>query len=329
MTVPPRVMTALRWAFLVGAVAFAWWGLRGQWADVVAAIGRVSPLAGVGAGVLVVGGLVATGVVWRRLLAGYGYQVPAREASAVFFIGQLGKYIPGSVWSLGAQAQMARRYSVPARTTIAVGLVFLWANVVTAASVGLAAAAFTERPNTLRWLAGIGALSVLAAMTPPVLGGLGRRLAGVPLVLVLRSCTALTLLLLAVWACYGVGTWLLAAGAWGGGAAAVSTSTALLVATGAFAVSYVVGVVLVIAPAGLGAREATLTLLLAPAIGLPAATATALLTRVVHTVADFAIAAVAALSARRRTTAPSRSRAATSPQSPEASSAASERCPGG
>ena len=32
------------------------------------------------------------------LLAGFGSRPPLRGASQVFFVGQLGKYLPGSVW---------------------------------------------------------------------------------------------------------------------------------------------------------------------------------------------------------------------------------------
>jgi uncharacterized membrane protein YbhN (UPF0104 family) len=69
--------------------------------------------------------------------------------------------------------------------------------------------------------------------------------------------------------------------------------------TGAVAAAYLVGVLVVIAPAGVGAREATLGLLLAPTLGVPAAAAVALLSRLVHTVGDLALAGVAWWLARR------------------------------
>jgi uncharacterized membrane protein YbhN (UPF0104 family) len=68
--------------------------------------------------------------------------------------------------------------------------------------------------------------------------------------------------------------------------------------TAAFATAHMVGVLVVLAPAGAGARELTLIAVLAPFVGVPSATAAALLTRVVHTVADFAVAGIAWLAAR-------------------------------
>ena len=57
--------------------------------------------------------------------------------------------------------------------------------------------------------------------------------------------------------------------------------------------------VVVFAPAGLGAREAVFVLLLAPIVGVAEATALALLARVVHTGADALMAAGWWLAARR------------------------------
>ena len=60
---------------------------------------------------------------------------------------------------------------------------------------------------------------------------------------------------------------------------------------GAFALAYAVGVVIVFAPAGVGAREALFVVLVSPLTSVAAATALALLARVVHTAADGLMAA--------------------------------------
>jgi uncharacterized membrane protein YbhN (UPF0104 family) len=69
---------------------------------------------------------------------------------------------------------------------------------------------------------------------------------------------------------------------------------------GAFAAAYAVGVVVILAPAGLGAREGVFVLLAEPVVGIPAAAALALLARLVHTVADLLLAAGSWLAASRR-----------------------------
>ena len=133
-----RRLPALRAAFLVAVLAFAWFGLRGRFDEVGSALRATSGLGVVGALTLVLVGLLATGVLWRRLMAALGAPLPLRDGLATFFVGQLGKYIPGSVWSIGAQAQMAGRQSVPPRATVAAGLLFLGYHVATAVVVGTA-----------------------------------------------------------------------------------------------------------------------------------------------------------------------------------------------
>ena len=76
------------------------------------------------------------------------------------------------------------------------------------------------------------------------------------------------------------------------------------VAAGAFTTAYAVGVLVVVAPAGVGAREVTLVALLAPVTGVTTATALALLTRALHTGGDLLLALGAwavARATRRRT----------------------------
>ena len=52
-------------------------------------------------------------MTWRALLADLGSPLPLRAAAKVFFVGQLGKYIPGSVWPVLAQMEMGRDLGVP------------------------------------------------------------------------------------------------------------------------------------------------------------------------------------------------------------------------
>ena len=84
------------------------------------------------------------------------------------------------------------------------------------------------------------------------------------------------------WLCYSVALVLLSPGLPWHDVAALG---------GAFALAYAVGVVVVLAPAGVGAREALFVLLLTPVTSVAAATALALLARVVHTAADGVMAA--------------------------------------
>jgi uncharacterized membrane protein YbhN (UPF0104 family) len=98
---------------------------------------------------------------------------------------------------------------------------------------------------------------------------------------------------LAVWACFGLHAWVLALGLGAGGAMLP------LEATAAFAFAWCVGFLVVFAPAGAGAREAALVLLLTPTMSTAAATVLALTSRLVVTVADL-LGGLVALAAERR-----------------------------
>jgi len=283
-----RWLVVARIAFLVAAIGFGWLWLRDDWDDVVAAMQSVNVGSLAWALLAVLAGLLLTGLVWGRCLRRFGHDVPAAAAMSVFFVGQLGKYIPGSVWSLGAQAQMATRYGVPPRTTVAAGLVFLGWNVATAlfvTSAGVLVRSIDEFPW---WTGLIGVVAALALMTPRVVNAAGSWAAGGGrrLALTAADCVLLGFLLLCTWYLYGVA---LHAVSPDHNPYEYSSSTAAV----AFTAAYAVGVLVVLAPAGLGAREAVLTLLLTPFLGVAGAAAAALLTRVVHTVADFFMAGAA------------------------------------
>ncbi len=95
-----------------------------------------------------------------------------------------------------------------------------------------------------------------------------------------------------VWSLYGASLLVLVPG---------PESPGFVAVVGAFALAHAVGVLVVIAPAGVGAREAVLVALLSPSLGVPGAAAVALLSRVAHAAADFLVAGAAAAWARGRT----------------------------
>jgi uncharacterized membrane protein YbhN (UPF0104 family) len=278
-----RYLPALRATFLVAVLVFAWLGLHDRIDEIGSAL-RATSFLGVALALLsVLAGLLATGLLWLRLMAALGADLAFREGLSTFFVGQLGKYIPGSVWSIGAQAHMAGRRSVPPRTTVAAGLLFLGYHVTTAVMVGAATLLLGGLASPWPpWFSVLLLVGSAVGLLPAVVRRLGRRIAG-------RSAsigvgdTAVALALMAMaWAAYSTGLVLLSPG---------SPWRDVVALGGAFALAYAVGVVIVLAPAGLGAREALFVLLLTPLLGVAGAAALALLARLVHTVADGVMAA--------------------------------------
>lgn len=282
-----------RLAFLCLAVFFAWWALRGRWGEIGEAL-RATPVGGLVVALLLTGtGLWATALVWHRLVRAYGHRLPVVDAMAIFFVGQLGKYIPGSVWSIGVQADLARRHHVPVRTTVGASLVFLGFHVVTAVVVGAVATLLGGIDVAMpAWLVAIVGGAAVLALAPAVVNPLGTRVGGqgASLDLGVRDTASVVGLMACAWVCYTAALIALVP--------APDVHTVWAVA-GAFAVAYALGVLVFLAPAGLGAREGVFVVLLTPAVGIAVATSVALLSRLLHTVADFAWAAVAHRAAQR------------------------------
>ncbi|WP_165759467.1 lysylphosphatidylglycerol synthase domain-containing protein [Mycobacterium decipiens] len=275
-----RWMNLARVAFLVAVALGGWWGFRGREDELWAELRNTSVAQLATALALTLVGLFITAVIWRTIMAGLGAELGLRDALSIFFVGQLGKYVPGSVWTVGAQAYLARRCDIPARVTAGAGLIFLGYNVATAVLVGgLACMAQAVDAPWPRAATVAGVVATLLALTPPVVRWLGKRLAGRTMRLGWTQSALLIGLMGCVWGLYALALLKLA-----------SSARHFWLLAGAFAISYAIGVVVVFAPAGLGAREAMFIVLTAPVIGAAPAAALALLARAVHTAADVSLA---------------------------------------
>jgi uncharacterized membrane protein YbhN (UPF0104 family) len=281
-------LVAARVVFLLLCGFFAWRIFDGRWSELGPALERMSYWVGVSA-LLTVVGLLVTSWLWTRILASYGHPLPWSRAASVFFTGQVGKYLPGSVWSIGAQARLIRNMGAPAPSIVGTGLVFLTLHVASGVWLGgLALVLSGSSPVPGAVAAGLAAVGAVF-FHPRILGWLSRLLSG------LRAESLTTwsdsarygLAMTATWGAYTAGLLVLMRDhSW--------SHFWMLVA--AVTLSYAAGVAVVVAPAGLGAREAVFVALMAPALGLTQATALALMARLVHTVADFLLAIMGARS---------------------------------
>src|SRR5947207_12155933 len=102
------VRKVARVGFVVLAVALGGWAVYVQRGAVATGLHRVGVLTVLAALLTVVVGLIASLQTWRSLLASLGSPLPLAAAGRIFFIGQLGKYIPGSVWPVVMQTELAK-----------------------------------------------------------------------------------------------------------------------------------------------------------------------------------------------------------------------------
>jgi glycosyltransferase 2 family protein len=294
-----------RIGFIAVAVGLAVWALWSRWPEVVRAGGRLDPGHLAAAALAAVANVVLTGLAWRALLADLGARLPVGLAARVFFVGQIGKYVPGSLWPMIVQAELAKRH-VARRSTAAATLVLILLSGTTALLVVLIALPFAPDGggSGLRWAA-LLVLPAAAILHPAVLGRLldrGLRLLGRdPLArwTSLRGTASATGWALAAWLFAGLQVWLLSVPL-----GAPATWRTLALAVGGYALAWAVGLVVVVAPAGAGAREVALVAVLSAVLDRGAVVVVVLLSRVLFTGADLALAALGFAAGRRDVSTP-------------------------
>jgi hypothetical protein len=291
--------TALRVVFVLAAVGLGAYAVDNEWSQVHAGLADLGVGAVAAALAVALLALVVTMQVWRSLLTSSGSRVPFLPAARIFFVGQVGKYLPGAVWPVLAQMELGQAQRIPRRRSATVAvltmLVSLVAGLLTTAAVAPAGAVKAE----YRW-AFLMVPVLLVALHPRVLNPAIDRLLRLarrpPLEVLLsgRAITKATLWAVLSWLLYGLHIYLLAArlGAPGG-------RTALL-AIGGFAFAWCVGFLVVFAPAGAGVREVILVAALSPVLSVGKATAVALASRLLTTVGDLLSAGIAAWFGRTR-----------------------------
>lgn len=274
---------------LVVALALA---LRSRWVEVSHEIATLDPWRlGMASAFALLGVGLSSGI-WHAMLRGIGEGLPLPVSLRIFFVGQVGKYVPGAVWPAVTQATLARDHGVAPRATIAAVTLFTWVHLITGTALGIVAVTLAGDlpPVTL-----VAAPALLTLLTPGLLRwSLQRALRLVRRDPLRRLPDGRHLLAACGWAAV---MWLSYGAHLQALTAAVDEPVGLIHAAGVFALSWAVGFVLLIAPAGIGPREAAMVALLP--LSAAAGLLVALLSRLVLTVADAVWAAVTVLDVTR------------------------------
>ena len=286
-----KILTALRVGIAVITLAAVVYAVGRNWADVSVHLGKISWSTFLWSTLAAAVGTWLTMIGWKILLRDLGSDLHLAPASGVYFVGQLGKYLPGSLWSVLVQADIASHLKVPRRRTAVTGLLALGLALLTGFLVGLPAASYlvTRTSAGFDWwlLLGIPLLVVLCVprLLNAIIARMLRLIRREPLEHELSGGAVIrsVVIFLFVWVCFGVHTLLLARAVAADGSPHPDLSTAAM--TG-YALSVSLGMLTVILPAGLGAREGLLTLILSTAIPTPAAAAVAIVSRFIVTVVD-------------------------------------------
>ena len=234
---------------------------------------------------------------WRRILAGWGQHLGYGRAARIWLVVNLGRYVPGKVWSVAGLIVLAQRAGVEPWAASASAFAVQAVGLGTAVAVVAGATPSAESPLRLaaaalaavgtigflawqrgaRWLAGLVGLVGRGAGGAGGAGG-GSEFKPLPLAAVAESA-ALTLV---SWGSYGLAFWLLARGL------GLSGSLPLATAAGVFALGYILGLLALFAPGGVGVRELVFIGLLTPTLGSGGAVALSVGSRVLLTLCEAA-----------------------------------------
>jgi len=290
----------LRAGLLVLAAGLAVYGLASQWTQVHDALAKLDGYDVAGAAICVMAGLACMMLAWRTLVADLGSSLSLAGAIRVMFIGQLGKYVPGAVWALAAQVELARDHDIPRRrsataslvgmaTTLVVGLIM--AGVMLPLTSAHAArhywwvlaltplAAACLYPKIIRWALN---LALRAMRQPPLAESVsGRGMA--------RALAWTTL----GWLFFGAHAWFLISVFAGKGGGEVGGPHVYALSLGGYALAWSVGFLIIVFPGGIGPRELAFIAVLAPVMPSASALVVALASRVVMTIGDLVWAGIA------------------------------------
>jgi uncharacterized membrane protein YbhN (UPF0104 family) len=239
---------------------------------------------------------------WRSILRAIQVRLRLTTAYWIFLISNLGRYLPGKLWQIGAAALFARKLGLSGRDVAASMVVYQLYLIPAGALLVLAGGGFPAPFDTpaVHWTAWIGvALLACVALWPHVVLQAARPLARWAKIEPERWRIELSRrAAVAVQCALG---WILLSLAFGLFAMAVTPTAPgrLVTLAQAFIASYLIGYLALIVPGGIGVREGVITILLAPILGPGPAAGLALLSRLWVTVTEL-IALVPALVLARR-----------------------------
>jgi uncharacterized membrane protein YbhN (UPF0104 family) len=273
---------------------------RDEIADAFASVDPAWLLAAVVAGLAA---MTVLGLNWLVILRHAGARAPRRRGLNWFFVGQLGKYVPGGIWPIVGQAELAHRAATPrsiAYSTTALSMVAtLLGATATAAIAGLVAPAGSRLLPTLL---AIGLAIVLLALASSTVRARLHRLADRVTTRELRLpevrwFSGIVARYVPVWVLFA-GMNVFSVVALGGTLDAGLTVTVIY----ATCVSWIAGFVIIGLPGGLGVREAVFISMMTGPLGAGLAVSVAVVSRVVSIAVDLLGAAISIPLAR---TAPS------------------------
>ena len=230
---------------------------------------------------------------WRQIVASWDRPLSMGDAARIWLVSGLGRYVPGKLWAIAAMGTMAQRAGVsPVAATgssvlnvvvnIAAGFV-----VVMATGWRLLAVPYAGAPAVAVTVLVVAVILLMAVpwLTPHLLR-MAQRVTGRTAAVGSPPHRAIGYAVVGNvvgWVLYGLAFQLLTRGLFGSAHGGLAAYVAV------YALSYLVGYLALLAPAGVGVREASMVVLM-PAAGLasaPQALVLAIASRLMLTILDI------------------------------------------
>jgi uncharacterized membrane protein YbhN (UPF0104 family) len=253
--------------------------LRSQWRVIAKADWQLEPERFTLATVLLAVSFAIVAWLWGVALRGVA-GVPVRRGMRIWFLANLARYVPGSVWSILGAVELARREGAPRRSAASVVALTQLLNVGVALLIGLPVivAEFTRygRPALAGLAVIVAGLAALWLARRPLIRLLRRRYPD----LTWRDVFPSGRLAVGLTLGYAV-YWIVAGLAFGIFASAVHPPAGehLVLAVAAFSAAYAIGFLSLLTPSGLGVREGVLVAVLAGVMPAGVAAVVAVLAR--------------------------------------------------
>jgi uncharacterized membrane protein YbhN (UPF0104 family) len=268
-----------------------------QWSHISSRLAQISVVSLIVGTIGVLVGLAATMLCWRVLLSDLGSKLPPGPVAQIFFAGQLGKYVPGSIWPVVVQAELSVERGAGRKRPVAATLVQMGITVVTGVLIAAATLPFVLAHTTLEKFAVpvaivLGLLATHPRVANRAVNTLLRLIGRQPLEqpLTWRGMLLASFWQSVGWVLFGVPVILVTYNLGGTGLSVVPLGV------GALALSLVAGLVVPFAPAGAGVRELIMLALLSTAASGDAALTVALFSRLLMTIGDVIVGGAAILS---------------------------------
>jgi hypothetical protein len=304
----PRTMlvNVVRTVLVALVVVAATWQLVTHWQEVADTVAGLQWHRALLAQVAIIFGILCSTLSWQVLLDDLGKPIGAARGGQIFLVGQLGKYLPGSVWAYLLQIELGHKAGLERARVFAAAVFSVVVAVVAALFAGaLAIPRLVANDPRLAWLPWLYLVLPVALLLlyPPVLTAIVRfgfkvlRRPRPDHPVTLRVVLAALAYALGTYFFFGAHLWLLADTREG------LTISPLTLCIGAMAIAMLAGLAFFLLPSGVGAREFVIIVALTPVVGIGAATAYAAVSRVMFIFAELSAAGLAAglaVLARRR-----------------------------